>query len=512
MITGTVETNFNQLWDAYWSGGVSNPLTVVEQVSYLLFAKLLDVRDSRAELLERKGITDERIKRFFGKREQHLRWSAILSLGNDDELVANFKALFEKVKDLLRGLPAGSAFTNAQVLIPSAALLKRAMGLVDSFPLDREDLKGDLFEYVLARQLNAGHNGQFRTPRHLIRFICDLIRPGPMEKIGDPACGTAGFLVGAERWIRANNTSEDGWIDGVTQDPDADEDERRFPSGDLLSREQRAHMKSKSFFGYDFDDTMLRLSTMNLYLHNVDKPQIVRVDTLSTRFAPEYYPESDGGFDVVLANPPFTGAIDGSAVSKDLTDITPTKKTELLFVARILSMLKTGGRAAVIVPDGVLFGSTKGHKQLRQALVEKHQLEAVISLPSGVFKPYTGVSTAVLRFVRGGRTDNVFFYEVSEDGYTLDDKRTRRPGTSQLPDAAKQFHARDPEQLRKRSERAFMVPKSEIVEKGYDLSINRYKETVHEEVTHEHPKVILARLRTIEQEILAGIEKLEGLV
>jgi type I restriction enzyme M protein len=505
MITGTVETNFMQLWDAYWSGGVSNPLSVVEQVSYLLFAKLLDLRDARAAVLESKGINDARSQRIFRKHEQHLRWSAILSLGNDAEFERDFKALFDKVKTLLRAMPSGDAFANAQLLFPSPALMRKAMGLVDTLPLDREDLKGDLFEYVLARQLNAGHNGQFRTPRHLIQFMCELVQPKAKERIGDPACGTAGFLVGAERWIRASKTSDDGWIEGLTHDPDAAEEERRFPSGDLLTRDEREHLKTKSFWGFDFDDTMLRLSSMNLYLHGVERPNIQRVDTLSTRFALEYYPEADKFFDVILANPPFTGAIEKSTVSKDLTNLTETKKTELLFVARILTMLKVGGRAAVIVPDGVLFGSSKGHVQLRKLLVERHQLDAVISLPSGAFKPYTGVATAVMVFTRGGRTDNVFFCKVEKDGYSLDDKRIRQPGTSELPDAAKTFQNRTKLDLQDRTQRKFVVPKSEIAEKGYDLSINRYRETKHEEVRFESPRVILKRLKEIELQILSGI-------
>jgi type I restriction enzyme M protein len=361
---------------------------------------------------------------------------------------------------------------------------------------------------MLSKLTTAGINGQFRTPRHIIRLMIDMLDPRPDERVADPACGTAGFLVQVMLYLMEKYSSEAGTI----QQEGADGQLSLLYTGDKLEQ-YREHIQNDMFHGFDFDVTMLRIASMNLRLHGVENPDIHYSDTLSNRF-PEKFPSSvEDAFDVILANPPFKGSLDASDVQPKILRKVKTKKTELLFVALILQMLKPGGRSATIVPDGVLFGSSKAHKGLRKFLVEENQLEAVISLPSGVFKPYAGVSTAILLFTKGGQTDNVFFYDVQADGYSLDDKRTKiGDGHGDLKDVMKQWKKRDSAVQSDRKSKAFFVSAKEIKTHKYDLSINRYKEIEYEEVEYEPPKAILQKLRALEDEVRTDLDVLEAML
>ena len=396
---------------------------------------------------------------------------------------------------------------DAVFIIPGASLLVGAVGIVDEIyeELEREqgsgqtfqDLQGDLYEYLLSEISSAGKNGQFRTPRHLIQMIVALVDPRLGEEVCDPACGTGGFLLGAFQHILGQHTSPELRATG-------DDGVERGTVGDRLTDPRQWEvLKERTFHGYDFDTTMVRVGLMNLLLHGIDRPQLGYMDTLSKRFAERER------YDVVLANPPFKGSIDKGDIHEELR--LKTTKTELLFVNKIMDLLRIGGRAGVVVPDGVLFGSSKAHKALREMLVEECELQAVVSLPAGVFKPYAGVSTAVLFFVKGGRTEHVWYYDMHADGYSLDDKR-ERVAENDIPDVIARWKARDPEKDTDRTARAFFVPVGEIRENAWDLSLNRYKEVRYEEVAYDPPKVILARLREIEREIGEGLEELEGMV
>ncbi len=394
---------------------------------------------------------------------------------------------------------AGARFT-----IPTPALLAKVVDLLDHVPMDDRDTKGDVYEYMLGKIASAGQNGQFRTPRHIIQLMVELTAPRPGDVICDPACGTAGFLVAAGEYLRA-----------------------RHP--DLLHNEvQRDHFHHRMFHGFDFDHTMLRIGSMNMLLHGVESPDINYRDSLAQDHSGE-----EEKYTLVLANPPFAGSLDYENTAKDLLQIVKTKKTELLFLALFLRLLKPGGRAAVIVPDGVLFGSSKAHKELRRILVEDQKLDAIVKLPGGVFKPYAGVSTAILLFTKtnSGGTDHVWFYDVEADGWSLDDKRTplladdklgpvprtalaaQEHAKNNLPDVLARWAQRaGAERDRQRTAQSFCVPKAEIAAQGYDLSLSRYKEVVHEALEHRAPKEILAELAKLEKEIQHGITELEGML
>jgi type I restriction enzyme M protein len=391
---------------------------------------------------------------------------------------------------------------DAQLMIQKPSLLVSAVEKIDKLPIVEGDAKGDLYEYLLSKLTTAGINGQFRTPRHIIRFMVELVEPKPTDTIGDPACGTAGFLVGAMQYLLERYTSAKGKLKG--------ENGETIYTGDLLEP-YREHIQREMFHGFDFDATMLRIASMNLMLHGVENPDIHNQDTLSNSFPEKFAKQANGGFDVVLANPPFKGSLDEGDVHPSLTQKVKTKKTELLFVALILRMLKNGGRSATIVPDGVLFGSSKAHQTLRRILVEENQLEAVISLPSGVFKPYAGVSTAILVFSRGGNTDHVFFYDVQADGFSLDDKRDQVI-ENDLPDALERWRKRSAKKDGDRTARHFMVPVKEIEAKDFDLSLNRYKEARHEPVTYDPPEALIAKLRALEAEIAKDVNELEAML
>jgi type I restriction enzyme M protein len=375
--------------------------------------------------------------------------------------------------------------------------------MINTLPLTEGDTKGDLYEYLLSKLTTAGINGQFRTPRHIIRKMIEIIDPRPDETVGDPACGTAGFLISAMEYLMETHTSPEAVI--------TNEDGYKIYTGDKLIP-YKEHIQQRMFNGFDFDVSMLRIASMNLLLHGIDAPDIHYQDTLSNNFPERFSELSTDHFDVILANPPFRGSLDYEDVHASLLSKVKTKKTELLFVALILRMLKLGGRSATVVPDGVLFGSSKAHLALRKMLVDENQLEAVISLPSGVFKPYAGVSTAIIVFTKGGTTENIFYYDVQADGFSLDDKREPTPDKNDLPDLIKRWKKRNPKKDTNRKDKAFFVPVKEIRDNKYDLSINRYKEIVYDDEEYYPPREILARMKDLEKEIMADIQELEEML
>lgn len=499
-LTTQQKSDIDKLWTEFWTGGITNPLTVIEQISFLMFARLLDVMETTGE---RKA---ERLKRPFKGRfngpNDRRRWKHVKQKDGAEMLRLMRDEVFPHFRRLNGGTTFGEYMQDAQLMIQKPSLLVSAVTMIDKLPITDGDAKGDLYEYLLSKLTTAGINGQFRTPRHIIRFMCELLDPKPTETIGDPACGTAGFLVGAMQYLLETHTSPKGKLKG--------EHGETIYTGDLLEP-YRAHIQSGMFHGFDFDATMLRIASMNLMLHGVDNPDIHYQDTLSNSFPEKFARQATGGFDVILANPPFKGSLDEGDVHPTLTQAVKTKKTELLFVALILRMLKKGGRSATIVPDGVLFGSSKAHTALRTLLVKENQLEAVISLPSGVFKPYAGVSTAILVFSKGGKTDHVFFYDVGDDGFSLDDKRDV-VSDNDLPDALERWRKKSAKKDAVRTAKHFMLPVSEIEAKNFDLSINRYREARHEEVKYDPPKKIVAKLRALEAEIGKDLNELEAML
>jgi type I restriction enzyme M protein len=511
MITGQLKLRVDRLWDEFWTGGISNPLTVIEQITFLMFLRLLDVRETTAE---RQWNRKHKGQPFPGvsfrrdpdpeKDQGKLRWSHFKNLAGKEMLPLVRDEVFPHLRAI-----GGEYLKDAQLLIPKASLLVSAVMMIEELPLTGGDIKGDLYEYLLSRLTTAGINGQFRTPRHIIAMMVKLVYSGVKDReeltwaVGDPACGTAGFLVGALQYLMEKYTSETGRVEeGVNGEKAV------TYTGDQLTPEERDHLRKGMFFGFDFDATMLRIAAMNLMLHGVDRPNIHYQDTLSNSFPNRYPKQAAGAFDVVLANPPFKGSLDEKDVHPSLTGKVKTKKTELLFVVLLLRMLKLGGRCAMIVPDGVLFGSSKAHVTLRKMLVEEHQLEAVVKLPGGVFKPYAGVSTAVLLFTKGGRTDQVWFYDVQAVGKSLDDRQEDVP-ENDLPDVVERWRKREPRTDTDRADRSFFVPAKEIIGRGYDLSLSRYKEVVHEELKYDSPKIILRKLRKLEREIISDLDELE---
>ncbi len=511
MLTGELRSKVDALWNAFWSGGIANPIEVIEQITYLLFLRRLDdlhtVEERKAQRLgkpmERRIYPEGSDER--GRAYEDMRWSRFKNL----EATEMFKVVGEHVFPFLRSLGGdGSTYSHhmkdARFTIPTPALLTKVVDLMDQVPMDDRDTKGDLYEYMLSKIASAGQNGQFRTPRHIIRLMVEMTAPTPKDTVCDPASGTCGFLVAAGEYLRESH-------------PEIFRDAKL-----------REHFHHGMFHGYDFDNTMLRIGSMNMALHGVDNPDIRYKDSLGKEHAGD-----EEAYSLILANPPFAGSLDYENTAKDLLDSVKTKKTELLFLALFLRLLKPGGRAAVIVPDGVLFGSSKAHKELRKLIVDTHKLDAVVSLPSGVFKPYAGVSTAILFFTKtsSGGTDHVWFYDLRADGRSLDDKRTplladellgvapSRPLTeaeherNNLPDALVRWRRRTGDELqRARTDQSFCVPKADIAGSGYDLSINRYKATVHKVVAHDKPAAILKRLADLDAEIAKGLKALEGML
>jgi type I restriction enzyme M protein len=485
VITGELKSRIDRVWDAFWSGGISNPLEVIEQITYLLFLRRLDDLQRLAE--NKARVTGGPIvDPTFLPGQEHLRWN---TLKNDDPEVM-YRVVADQVFPYLRSLGAdGSTYSehmrDARFTIPTPALLSKVVDLLDDIPMADRDTNGDLYEYLLSKIASAGVNGQFRTPRHIIKLMVDLTAPTPDDEICDPACGTAGFLVAAAEHLREQHPSV------------------------LTDATQRRHFHRSMFHGYDFDSTMLRIGSMNMLLHGIEAPDIRYRDSLSEGAAGDA-----AKYTLILANPPFAGSLDYESTAKDLQRVVKTKKTELLFLALFLKLLKPGGRAAVIVPDGVLFGSSKAHKDLRRTLVEEQKLDAVVKLPSGVFRPYAGVSTAILLFTRtdSGGTDEVWFYDVTADGFSLDDKRNPIDADD-LPDVLARWAERaGSERERARTEQSFTVPKAEIVAQGYDLSLNRYKEIVHDEVEHRPPLAIIADIEALDEELAKGLAELKAML
>ena len=506
MVTGALRRRVDALWTEFWQGGITNPLTVIEQITFLMYARLLDINEARHENREKR--TGKSFTRRFKEDEQHLRWSHFRHLGAEKMLPVVRDEVFRHFRSTVASGTAFAEFMkDAQLMIQKPALLVKAINMIHELPLTEGDTKGDLYEYLLSKLTTAGINGQFRTPRHIIRLMVDMLEPKPTDVIGDPACGTGGFLVSAMEYLLETYTSSEAVIEET--DPESCTVEK-IHTGDLLE-EHREHIRNRMFHGFDFDATMLRIAAMNLMLHGVDDPDIHYQDTLSTGFTDRYPRQANEGFDVILANPPFKGSLDFEDVHSGLLRQVKTKKTELLFLALILRMLKTGGRSATIIPDGVLFGSSGAHRQLRELLVEQNQLEAVISLPSGVFKPYAGVSTDILVFTKGGRTDNVFFYDVQADGFSLDDKR-EPVEENDLPDCLARWRTRDSARDTVRTDKAFFVPADEIRKANHDLSLSRYKETVYEEEDYDPPRVILKRMKALNNKISTDLSELEEML
>ena len=484
MITGELKNKIDKIWETFWTGGITNPLDVIEQFTYLLFIKQLDdvetTKENEANFL---GVPYEPM---FPGDCQKYRWSKFKNLGSAEEmydLVLN--GVFPFIKNLHQdGDSAYSKYMGDAIFkIPTAAMLTKIVDGIDQLELGNEDTKGDLYEYLLSKVATAGTNGQFRTPRHIIEMMVELTKPQPDDIIIDPAMGSAGFLIAAQNYLRKNHSDM------------------------FLDEKKRIHFNNDMFFGNDMDRTMLRIGAMNMLLHGVDNPNISYRDSLSEQ-------NTDvEKYSLVLANPPFKGSLDYEAVSADLLKVTKTKKTELLFLALFLRILKKGGRAAVIVPDGVLFGSSNAHKQIRKEIIDNNKLDAVISMPSGVFKPYAGVSTAILVFTKtgSGGTDKVWFYDMKADGYSLDDKR-QEISDNDIPDIISRYNNLAAEADRKRTDQSFFVPVEDIVANDYDLSINKYKEVVYEKVEYEPTDVIMGKIEAIEAEIQSEFAELKKLL
>lgn len=498
MITGELKNKIDGLWDVFAAGGLVNPLEVIEQITYLMFIHDLDDADNKnakesAMLgLPFKSIFAGEVK--IGERTiegNQLKWSVF----HDFPAQRMYTVMQEWVFPFIKTLHAdkNSAYSkymdDAIFKLPTPLLLSKVVDALDDIyakmaEIKEADIRGDVYEYLLSKISQSGRNGQFRTPRHIIRMMVELMQPQPDDIICDPACGTSGFLVNAGDYLKEKH-KEDIFFD----------------------KKKKDHYMNHMFFGYDMDRTMLRIGAMNMMTHGVESPYIEYRDSLS-----EQNLDKDK-FSLILANPPFKGSLDADAVSGDLLKVCKTKKTELLFLALFIRMLKIGGRCACIVPDGVLFGSSTAHKSIRKEMIENHRLEAVISMPSGVFKPYAGVSTGILIFTKTnhGGTDNVWFYDMTADGFSLDDKRTA-VAENDIPDIIERFYNRDKEIDRQRTDRSFFVPKQEIVDNDYDLSINKYKKVEYKAVEYPSTQEIMAKIEEIEAEIAVEMDALKKLL
>ena len=518
VITGSLKNQVDRVWDTFWSGGISNPMDVIEQFTYLLFIRQLDERQNELDQKKLLGVPihDEEI--IFTTEQEDLRWKNLMQIGDPTEL---HETMATRVFPFLKTMGTGTLavlFRDASFGISSPSTLRKTMELINDLDIKNRDITGDLYEYMLSKLATSGTNGQFRTPQHIIDLLVELMAPKLGERIIDPACGTAGFLINASEWMK------------------------RTYREDLYNTNERERFYRDTFTGYDFDRSMVRIAAMNSYMHGFEKPNISYRDSLG-----ELPLEEQAVYDVILANPPFSGSLDAERVDPVIRKLANTKKTELLFLARFLTLLKVGGRAAVIVPEGVLFGSTKAHKVLRKELVENQKLDAVIKLPSGVFKPYSGVSTAVLCFTKtdSGGTDEVWFYDMLADGRSLDDKRTpllpenllgptpHEPITAEnqfedptpvqltdeqlaknnLPDLLARFRNRTTtERDRVRTEQSFTVGIDDIRATSYELSMNRYKEIIFEDEDTRDPKDILNEITQLDGEITEALSTVSGLL
>ncbi len=499
MLTPDLRSDIDKIWNAFWTGGISNPLAVIEQITYLLFIKRLD----ELQILKEKQATllgEAIAKPIYTEEQKQLRWSTFKDL--DPESMHRMFTKDEGVFDFMKNYGSkdsafGKFMKGAVFMIPTPRLLSNVVDMISNIDMKDRDTKGDVYEYLLSKIATAGQNGQFRTPRHIIKMMVELMQPTPDDVICDPSAGSSGFLVTAAEYLRENHKQA------------------------FMKEEFNNYFSSEMFMGMEFDPTMIRIGAMNMILHGIENPQLKDVDALS---------EANSSFTeqatLILANPPFTGSLDNDAVDASILKTVSSKKTELLFLALILRGLKKGGRAAVIIPDGVLFGSSKAHKQIRQEIIDKHKLEAVISMPSGVFKPYAGVSTGILIFTKTttGGTDKVWFYDMKADGLSLDDKRTELVKTgpnetmkfpedfADIKDIIGRYKKLSAEANRTRTEQSFFVPVDEIRSNGYDLSINRYKEVVYEEKKYDKPEVIISQIKELDKERISALTELEGLL
>ncbi|MDE5801690.1 MAG: type I restriction-modification system subunit M [Lachnospiraceae bacterium] len=498
MITGELKNKVDSLWDVFAAGGLVNPLEVIEQITYLMFIHDLDDSDNKREKesamlgLPYQSIFGEQVK--IGEREimgRQLKWSVF----HDFPAQKMYSVMQEWVFPFIKNLhnDKNSAYSkymdDAIFKLPTPLLLSKVVDSLDEiYALMAEvqdvDIRGDVYEYLLSKIAQSGLNGQFRTPRHIIRMMVEMMEPMADDVICDPACGTSGFLVTASEYLKEKRKEEI-----------------------FFDRQKKEHYMNHMFYGYDMDRTMLRIGAMNMMTHGVESPFIEYRDSLSDQ-------NSDKDkFSLILANPPFKGSLDAEAVSGDLLKVCKTKKTELLFLALFVRMMKIGGRCACIVPDGVLFGSSKAHKDIRKELIENQRLEAVISMPSGVFKPYAGVSTGILVFTKTnhGGTDNVWFYDMQADGFSLDDKRSLIK-ENDIPDIIERFHNREKESERARTDKSFFVPKQEIVDNEYDLSINKYKKTEYTAIEYPPTEEIMKKLFELEEQIDGELRALKELL
>ncbi len=498
MITGELKNRIDSLWDVFAASGVVNPLEVIEQITYLMFIRDLDDSDNmRAKEsamlgLPYKSIFSDEVK--LGERiieGAQLKWSVFHDFPADRMYSVIQEWVFPFIKTL--HVDKNSAYSkymdDAIFKLPTPLALSKVVDALDEIydmmnEIQTADVRGDVYEYLLSKISQSGRNGQFRTPRHIIRMMVEMMDPSSDEIICDPACGTSGFLVAAGEYLKENKKQEI-----------------------FFDKQKKDHYMNHMFHGYDMDRTMLRIGAMNMMTHGIDNPFIEYRDSLSDQNLDK------DKYSLILANPPFKGSLDAESVSGDLLKVCKTKKTELLFLTLFIRVLKIGGRCACIVPDGVLFGSSKAHQDIRKEIIENQRLEAVISMPSGVFKPYAGVSTAILVFTKTehGGTDNVWFYDMKADGFSLDDKRSPICDND-VPDIIKRFKNRDGEVERKRTEQSFLIPKQEIVNNGYDLSINKYKETVYEQIEYPPTSEILANIKALEKEIAKEMEELEAML
>lgn len=505
MLNSKIKSSIDRLWDKFWSGGISNPLTAIEQISYLLFMKRIDQMDLKK--IQDSEFTGEGYKSIFSGENENMRWSHFKHMEGGEMLTHIQTKVFPFLKTLNSENSAYSKHMgNAVFIISKPSLVVEAINIIDEIYEEIaqqeqngqgfQDTQGDVYEHLLAEITSAGKLGQFRTPRHIIQLICELVDPKLGDTICDPACGTGGFLLGAYQHILTAHTSKEH------QTTDENGLTRGLLGDKLTDERQWKQLKEKTFYGYDMDDSMVRIGLMNLMMHGISVPNIEQKDTLSKKY------DEDNHFDVIMANPPFKGSIDKGDINESLS--LPTTKTELLFINRIIKSLKIGGRAGVIVPDGVLFGSSNAHKMARKMLLNDCELQGVISLPSGVFKPYAGVSTAILIFVKGGETEKVWFYDMKADGFSLDDKRAKI-SDNDIPDIVEKWKHRKELSENKLNSKFFYVYRKDIEDSGYDLSISHYKVTDYEEVSYENPTVILGKIENMEKEILAGIAELKTL-
>lgn len=478
-----IQNKIDAIWLDFANGGMTEPLSVIKQMTYLLFIKGLDEVETNNEQTEQ--ILGVKFERIFDDEHQDCRWSKFKNLSAPEM----FNLMSTKIFPFIKNMKAGkdSSFSKymekAMFMVPSALVLEKVVTKLDSIPMKDRDTKGDIYEYMLSKLSTAGRNGQFRTPRHIIKMMVELAKPTSNDIICDPACGTGGFLLEASEYLRSNHSEL------------------------FNSDSQKHHFNNDMFYGFDTDDTMLSISAMNMIMHGIDNPNIEYKDSASSENT-----DTDK-YSLILANPPFKGSIDESTISPSLSKICNTKKTELLFLALFVRSLRIGGRCACIVPDGVLFGSNKAHKAIRKEIIDNNKLEAIISMPSGVFQPYAGVSTAIMIFTKTttGGTDKVWFYDMTADGFSLDAKRTKI-SDNDIPDIIERYNNLDKEENRKRTDKSFFVTKDEIINNSYDLSINKYKEIVQEKVVYEEPKVILKQIMDMEVEFQKQLKELEELL